>query len=81
MTRKVSIQRIEGENHPYVPIGTVHEGWELDPPLVGERYSLFKDCGTIFRSSKVLEVGEEIFRTRNSVYALRVVEQMEECLI
>lgn len=78
MTRKVTIQRVKGLDHPHVPIGTVHEGWELAPPVAGERYCLFKENGAIFRSSQVLEVVGDVFRTQNSMYTLRVLEMMED---
>ncbi len=77
MPRKVSIQRIDGIKHPKVPLGAVHEGWEVIHPTEGERYFLFKDNGAIFRSSRVTRVFWDSFQTRNSVYCLKVIERME----
>jgi|YNPNPStandDraft_1061719.scaffolds.fasta_scaffold00746_9 hypothetical protein len=77
MPRKVAIERIDGIEHPKVPLGATHEGWEVLHPTEGERYFLFKDNGAIFRSSRVVRVLGETFQTRNSVYSLRVIEEME----
>jgi hypothetical protein len=78
MPRKVAIQRIKGLEHPHVPVGKVYQGWELDPPMVGSRYCLFKESGAVFRSSPVLEIIGKAFRTRHSLYTLRVLEEMAE---
>ena len=74
MPRKVAIERIEGGDHPHVHMGAVKEGWELVRPTVGERYLLFTDTGSIFRSSKVTRVVGQTFDTRNSTYSVRVLE-------
>lgn len=76
MSRKVLIQRVQGPDHPHVPLGMVHEGWEMAPPTVGKRYTLFKDNGAVFRSSRVVSVEGEIFRTFHSTYSLRVLDRM-----
>lgn len=41
-----------------------------------ERYALFKDNGPIFRSSQVVSVEGETFRTLHSTYSLRVLDRM-----
>ena len=74
MPRKVAIERIDGGTHPHVEIGATKEGWELIRPTVGERYLLFTDTGGIFRSSRVTGLEGDIFRTQNSAYRVRIIE-------
>jgi hypothetical protein len=75
MSRKVSIERTLGDTHPNFPVGTVREGWELTPPREGEIYVLFTERGSLFRTSKVTEVSEGGFKTRNSVYRILVLQE------
>jgi hypothetical protein len=77
MARKVEIERVEGGDHPHIALGAVREWWEMIRPTVGEKYLLFTDCGRIFRSSRVIQVLEEAFKTRHSCYSLRVLETMD----
>ncbi len=78
MARKVSIERTQGGEHPHVALGSAREGWELVAPTVGERYCLFMESGSIFRSSRVVRVQSDGFETANSRYVLRVLEQLED---
>lgn len=75
MSRKVSVERTLGEKHPNFQVGTVWEGWELTPPRVGEIYVLFTEKGSVFRTSKVLQVSPGGFRTRNSLYSILVLQE------
>jgi hypothetical protein len=77
MPRKVTIERISGGEHPHFVLGTLREGWELVRPSVGERYFIFTDAGAVFRSSRVTHVENGTFQTRNSTYAIRVIEDEE----
>lgn len=78
MSRKVSIQRSLGGKHPNSQVGTIWQGWELTPPREGEIYVLFTEKGSIFRTSKVTQVGPGGFRTKNSTYSLLVLQDEKE---
>ncbi len=73
--RKVRLRKVLGKSNDKFPIGVEKLGWEMDLPKVGERYCLYLDDGRVFRTGEVLEYGEEHFRTRNSVYEIRVVQE------
>ncbi|MEJ5378317.1 MAG: hypothetical protein WHX93_17210 [bacterium] len=75
MSRKVCVQRTLGEKHPHFSIGAAWEGWELTPPRVGEIYVLFTEKGSVFRTSKVIQVGPGNFKTKNSLYTISVLQE------
>ncbi len=73
--RKVRLRKVLGKTDEKFPVGMEKLGWEMDLPKVGERYCLYLDDGRVFRTGEILEYGEGHFRTRNSVYEIRPLQE------
>lgn len=73
--RRVRIKKVRGKESVAIGPGTVIEGWEEARPQVGRSYRVFRDDGGVFRSAVVVKVGKGMFETKNSVYAIEVLEE------
>jgi hypothetical protein len=75
LPRKVRLTKILGRTNGRFPVGVEKVGWEMDLPLLGQRYCLYLDDGRVFRTGEVTEHRDDHFRTGNSVYKIEVVEE------
>jgi hypothetical protein len=75
LPRKVKVIKVLGKEGSSFPIGTEKLGWEMDVPRLGQRYCVYLDDGRVFRTGEVTELGQGHFRTGNSVYELKVLEE------
>lgn len=62
-----------------LPVGYFLEGWLVRKPVVGGRVEVLRvsrngiACLGYFRSSVVVEIEPQGFRTRNSLYSLTII--------
>lgn len=75
LPRKVKVIKVLGKESSAFPVGTERVGWEMDLPRPGQRYCLYLEDGRVFRTGEVTELGQNHFRTGNSVYELQVLEE------
>lgn len=66
--RKVRVTKIDGPDGTEFPLDSPQVGLEKGRPIVGESYFLYKDDGTIYRTSRVNEVEKDFFKTATSTY-------------
>jgi uncharacterized protein involved in exopolysaccharide biosynthesis/Mrp family chromosome partitioning ATPase len=72
--RRVKLTRRSGKMHhgPRRPV----IGLEKAPPAIDAQYEIFTDRGTVCITSPVTKIEPGAIRTRNSVYALEVLEHL-----
>lgn len=68
--RKIRLTKISGQSDPKRTI----VGWEEKPPIVGRRYQVFSEDGSVIRTSAVTKVAAGYVQTRRSVYQIEVLE-------
>jgi len=66
--QKVRVTKIDGPDATEFPLDCPQVGLEKGRPVVGDPYFLYKDDGTIYRTSRVSEVERDFFRTSTSTY-------------
>jgi hypothetical protein len=75
LPRKVYLRKMFGQKLERFPVGTRIVGWELQPPKSHQNYLIYLDNGNIFRTSAVLDFGDDYLRTFNSTYLFEIVEE------
>lgn len=72
--RHVSIRKVKGKTEAAITKDKVLSGWEEALPQAGKIYCLYLHGGGIFRSTPVIEVQNNSFRTRNSLYEVHQIK-------
>jgi hypothetical protein len=71
--RKVRLIKIRGSHGLVSRLPLPIIGLELAPPLLGERYLVIRERGTLLCTSPVTSISDRHIRTRNSVYQIEVL--------
>lgn len=70
----VCIKKVIGKQDRTVKLYARVTGLEQNPPLVGERYRIVLEDGSVLHTSVVAKVTPGYFQTQNSVYEIEMVE-------
>jgi hypothetical protein len=70
----VCIKKVIGTQDRTVKLYARVTGLERNPPLVGERYRIVLEDGSVLHTSVVTKVTPGYFQTENSVYEIEMVE-------